>query len=124
MDDQVIIDWYWERSEYAIVATKKKYGSYCHRVSYTILQNREDTEECLNDLYMKAWESIPPTRPLRLGAYLTKIVRNLALQRYFYLHSIQEIATTHQLGESHVKMTLKRTRDALQRALEAEGVRV
>ena len=180
MDDQVIIDWYWERSEYAIVATKKKYGSYCHRVSYNILQNHEDTEECLNDLYMKAWESIPPTRPLRLGAYLTKIVRNLALQRYkknhakkrgggevplvyeelehvltesmkdedlvdvlnefladlprltrvmfmqryFYLHSIQEIATTHQLGESHVKMTLKRTRDALQRALEAEGVRV
>lgn len=59
MDDQVIIDWYWERSEYAIVATKKKYGSYCHRVSYNILQNREDTEECLNDLYMKAWESIP-----------------------------------------------------------------
>lgn len=44
MDDQVIIDWYWERSEYAIVATKKKYGSYCHRVSYNILQNREDTE--------------------------------------------------------------------------------
>ncbi|MET2869621.1 hypothetical protein ABXV15_02885 [Exiguobacterium profundum] len=66
MDDQVIIDWYWERSEYAIVATKKKYGSYCHRVSNNILQNREDTEECLNDLYMKAWESIPPTRPFRL----------------------------------------------------------
>ena len=44
MDDQVIIDWYWERSEYAIVATKKKYGSYCHRFSYNILQNHEDTE--------------------------------------------------------------------------------
>jgi RNA polymerase sigma-70 factor (ECF subfamily) len=62
-----------------------------------------------------------------LNAFLADLPRQtrmMFMQRYFYLHSIQEIAKNHQLGESHVKMTLKRTRDALQRALEAEGIRV
>jgi RNA polymerase sigma-70 factor (ECF subfamily) len=57
-------------------------------------------------------------------AELPRLTRVIFMQRYFYLQSIQEIAKNHQLGESHVKMTLKRTRDALQRALEAEGIRV
>ena len=82
MDDQVIIDWYWQRSEYAIVATKRKYGRYCQTISYNILHNQEDAEECVNDTYMKAWEAIPPTRPQRFGAFLAKIVRNLSLHRY------------------------------------------
>ncbi|WP_214825523.1 RNA polymerase sigma factor [Exiguobacterium algae] len=87
MDDQVIIDWYWQRSEYAIVATKRKYGRYCQTISYNILHNREDAEECVNDTYMKVWEAIPPTRPRRLGAFLAKVVRNLSLNRYELYHA-------------------------------------
>lgn len=82
MDDQTIIDLYWERSERAIEATAKKYGGYCHTISYNILHNREDADECVNDMYMKAWQAIPPIRPVRLAAYLAKLVRNVSLHKY------------------------------------------
>lgn len=82
MDDNQIIDLYWARSETAIWETAKKYGNYCHHIAYNILYNREDSEECVNDTWLRTWEAIPPTRPERLSAFLGKITRNLALQRY------------------------------------------
>ncbi|WP_058764277.1 RNA polymerase sigma factor [Exiguobacterium chiriqhucha] len=82
MDDQAIIDLYWQRSERAIEATAQKYGGYCHTISYNILHSREDADECVNDTYMKAWQAIPPTRPVRLAAYLAKLVRNVSLNMY------------------------------------------
>ena len=82
MKDHEIIELYWARNESAITATTEKYGNYCHTIAYNILRNKEDAEECANDTYLGAWNSIPPQRPSRLSIYLGKITRNLALNRY------------------------------------------
>ena len=82
MDDRQIIALYNERSEAALSETAKKYGRYCRTVAYNILYNEEDSEECVNDTWLRAWESIPPQCPERLSAFLGKITRNLALNRY------------------------------------------
>ena len=84
MEDRAIVDLYWERDERAIRETQKKFERYCHRIAYNILSSDEDAEECVNDTYLRAWESIPPQRPSVLSAFLGKITRNLALNRYFY----------------------------------------
>lgn len=65
MDDKQILDLYWERSEVAISETSKKYGKYCRYIAFNILHNDEDSEECVNDTYLRAWNSIPPNRPYR-----------------------------------------------------------
>ena len=67
MRDHEIIELYWARNESAITATAEKYGSYCHTIAYNILRNKEDAEECANDTYLGAWNSIPPQRPNRLS---------------------------------------------------------
>lgn len=84
MEDQKIVELYWERSEAAISETQKKYGRYCHYIAYHILYSDEDAEECVNDTYIKAWNAIPPHRPQLLSAFLGKITRNTALDRYTY----------------------------------------
>ena len=81
MEDKQIIDLYWERSERAIEATAEKYGQYCRAIANNILHNNEDVEECVNDTYLNAWNSMPPNRPNRLAAYLGRITRNLSLNR-------------------------------------------
>ena len=82
MRDYEIVDLYWKRSEAAIAETSAKYGSYCHAISYNILNNDEDAEECVNDTWLGAWNSMPPQRPNRLAVYLGKITRNFSLNRY------------------------------------------
>ena len=82
MEDNKIIELYWERSQTAITETQNKYGRYCHYIAYNILYSNEDSEECVNDTYLRAWDSMPPHRPERLSAFLGKITRNLALDRY------------------------------------------
>lgn len=82
MDDNQIIQLYFDRSEDAISQTAVKYGNYCHTIAYNILHDFEDSEECVNDTYLKAWGIIPPRRPKRLAAFLGKITRNLSLDRY------------------------------------------
>ena len=82
MNDQEIIALYWAKQERAISATAEKYGSYCHTIAYNILYDYFDAEECVNDTYLGAWNSIPPQRPNRLTAFLGRITRNLALNRY------------------------------------------
>lgn len=83
-EDAEIVQLYWDRNELAIPATSEKYGSYCRAIAGNILGSREDAEECVNDTYLRAWNSIPPSRPGLLSAYLGKITRNLALNRYRY----------------------------------------
>lgn len=82
MEDGQIVQLYWERSEDAIAETAEKYGAYCHSISYGILRNNQDAEECVTDTYLRAWNAIPPQRPVRLPAFLGKITRNLSLDRY------------------------------------------
>ncbi len=87
MEDRKIIELFNERSETAISETAEKYGKYCHVIAYNILYNEEDTQECVNDTYLKAWESIPPQIPNKLSAFLGKITRNLAISKYRYNNS-------------------------------------
>ena len=82
MDDSAIIELFFARSEQAIRELDGKYGKTCHRLSYNILYNSQDAEECVNDAYLGAWNAIPPARPNPLLAFLCRIVRNLSLMRY------------------------------------------
>ena len=82
MEDTAIIDLYWKRDEQAIVETDLKYGKYCHTVAYNVLNDIEDSRECVNDTWLRAWNSMPPKRPSVLRAFLAKITRNLAFDRY------------------------------------------
>ena len=82
MEDERIIGMYFERDEGAVTQTAIKYGAYCYTVSYAILACREDCEECVNDTYMRAWNSIPPTRPKNFKMFLAKIARNLSFDRW------------------------------------------
>ncbi len=82
MDDSTIVTLYWERQEQALKETDKKYGPYCWTISYNILKNRQDVEECVNDTYIRAWDSMPPQRPQSLRVYLGTIARNLSINCY------------------------------------------
>ncbi len=84
MDDKQIIDLFFERSEAAISKTADKYGKYCYHIAYNILHNEQDSEECVNDAYLRVWNAIPPQNPNNLMTFLGKITRNLALDRYKY----------------------------------------
>lgn len=82
MNDERIIELFFERSEQAITELDKKYGRVFYSVSYNILKDREDAEECVNDAYLGTWNAIPPARPNPLLAFVCKIVRNVSLKRY------------------------------------------
>ena len=85
MDDTKIIDLYFCRNESAIAETSRKYGGYLNQIAYNILRCREDTEEIVEDTYLAAWNSIPPTKPLVLKHFLSRITRNLSFTRLDYL---------------------------------------
>lgn len=85
MEDTKIIELYWARVEDAIRETAVKYGKLFHQVANNILVNHEDSEECVNDTYLAAWNNMPPKWPDHLPAFLGKITRNLALKKYEYL---------------------------------------
>ena len=184
MKDDEIISLFWKRDEQAIAAAADKYGSYCRSISYHILYNNEDAQECVNDTWLGAWKSIPPQRPNRLSTYLGKITRNLSLnrfkqyntekrglgqtelvlseledcipaennieqvieemtlvksinqflraqplqkrnifiRRYWYLHSIRDIAAFYGMSESKTASLLFRMRNELKACLEKEGI--
>ena len=81
LTDQAIIQLYWDRNENAITETDIAYGTYCRTISGTILGNREDAEECVNDTYLHTWNTLPPQKPAKLSAYLGRICRNLSIDR-------------------------------------------
>lgn len=85
MEDEEIYQLYWRRSEQAITATHEKYGGWCQGIAYRILNAREESEECVSDTYFTVWNRIPPQKPRIFRAWLGKITRNLALDRYRYL---------------------------------------
>ena len=82
MEDQGIIALFFDRSEQAIEETDKKYGGYCYSIAYNILFNREDSEECVSDTYLAAWNTIPPRRPNFLNAFLAKMTRHISIDRW------------------------------------------
>lgn len=82
LEDRKIIELFFERSEQAIIELSKKYGSVCSKVAFNILNNKQDTEECVNDAYLGTWNTIPPQNPNPLLSYVCRIVRNLAIKKY------------------------------------------
>ena len=106
MEDEAIIALYWQRSEEAIIQTDRKYGRYCRSIAFNILENDDDTDECLNDTYLKAWNIIPPKRPTFLSALLAKITRNLALDR-------QKFSRAEKRGGGQVPLVLEELADCV-----------
>ena len=93
------------------------------------MNNKEDSEECVNDTYLRAWNTILPKQPARLRTFLGKITRNLSIEkrkmfvrRYWYFSSVKEIAKDFGISESKVTVTLFRTRQMLKEVMEKEGV--
>lgn len=181
MKDEEIIRLYFDRCESAIAESDEKYGAYCEKIADNILHNKSDNEECVNDTWIKAWNTIPPTVPLKLSVFFGRITRNLAIDRYrrqksekngagqiavcldelnecigdgknladeldlketldgflyalnadsrrifmlryWYMYPIKQIASMCNMSEGAVKMSLQRTRNALKKHLEKEGV--
>ena len=81
MEDREIVELYWQRSEEAIPETTAKFGGYCRTIAYNILANAQDAEECVNDTWLKAWNSMPTNRPTLLAPYLGKLTRWISLTR-------------------------------------------
>ena len=96
MDDKQIVNLFLERNEDAIKETEKKYSRYCSFIASNVLVSKEDCEECVNDTYLRAWNSIPPNKPSNLKAFLGKITRNLALDRLDH-NTAQKRSTDAQL---------------------------
>ena len=87
MEDKKIVDMYWARNEEAITQTSVKYGGMMHATSKSIVGSHEDAEECVNDAYLAAWNSMPENRPTYLGGYMARIIRNISLNRYDRNHA-------------------------------------
>ena len=110
MDDEKIIELFFQRSEQGIRELDRKYGKLCRSLAYRIVNDRQDAEECVSDAYLGAWNAIPPARPVPLLPYLVKIVRNLSLKAYWrkaaakrggaYTLALEEIAACVSGGES------------------------
>ena len=87
MEDAKIIELYWQRQEQAIAATAEKYGPYCTAIAHHILHSERDVEECVSDTWLAAWNAMPPHRPSILSAFLGRLTRNLAFNRYTRAHA-------------------------------------
>ncbi len=121
MEDRKIIDLYLQRDEQAISATSEKYGIYCKSIAMNILGNNQDAEECVNDTYLHAWNSIPPHNPNVLSTFLGKITRNLSFNRY--KHNKAE-----KRGGGEISLVLDELAecltdgDSVEKAYESEGL--
>ena len=87
MEDYQIVDLYWSRSESAIAQTEQKYGRMLMGISVPLVPTVQDAEECVSDTYLAAWNSMPDERPVYLGAFLSKIVRRLSINKYRSSHT-------------------------------------
>lgn len=99
MKDMEIINMYWDRDERAITESQSCYGNYCHSIAYRILRDQEDSEECVNDTWLRAWNAIPPNRPNRLAVFLGTITRNLSFDRWKYKNA-------HKRGKGEMEIAL------------------
>ena len=98
MNDSEIIGLYFRRDESAIAETSQKYGKMLTGISYNVLCDRGDAEECVNDTYLTAWDTIPPEKPEVFSAYLAKIVKNHSIDRYRKKNSMKRKDSTYALS--------------------------
>ena len=104
MEDDRIVELYWARDEAALNETSLKYGSFIYAIAQNVLSSAQDSEECVNDTYLNAWNSIPPARPSSLKAFLAKIVRNLALDRW-------RTSNAKKRGEGNIALAFEEMED-------------
>ena len=95
MEDFKIIRLLFERDESAIEIVSRQFGSYCRKIAYNVLRDAEDVDECLNDVWMRLWESIPPNEPQSLSAYVATITRNTAIDIYKRKHAEKRIQSEY-----------------------------
>ena len=95
MEDNQIVDLYWQRSDLAISETNQKYGRYCHTIAYNICGIAEDAEECVNDTWFRAWNLMPDQRPPVLSAFLGCITRSISIDRIKAKNRIKQIGRAH-----------------------------
>ena len=98
MEDKQIVALYWARDENAIRETERKYGAYLSKIAYNILSDQEDSQECVNDTYLKAWNSMPEHRPQVLSTYLGKIIRQLSIDVFRKRHAQKRYASEYALS--------------------------
>lgn len=113
MDDARIVELYWERNEKAITETANKYSSYLNSISYNILVNSEDAQECVNDTYHDAWNSMPPHRPSILSTFLGKITRRIAIDRFRKKKAVK-------CGGSEITLALEELEDCVAGSSDVE----
>lgn len=99
MEDSMIVDLFFERSESAITELSIKYGPICLRTAENITLSKEDAQECVNDAYLGVWNAIPPTRPDPLLAFLLRIVRNISINRVQYNNAVKRGGRYQELKE-------------------------
>ncbi len=105
MNDKDIIQLFFARSQQALTELSQKYGKLCFHIALNILKCNEDAEECENDTYLKTWNSVPPDNPTYLNAYVSRIVRNLALSKYRYNH--------RKMRDNHLQVYLSELQDCI-----------
>ena len=98
MEDSRIVELYWQKNADAIKETNSKYGAYCFAIADNILHNKEDSEECVNDTWLNAWNAMPPQKPTKLQMFLAKITRNLSFNR-FNARSAESEYEARELGQ-------------------------
>ena len=98
MEDEQILDLYWQRDEAAIRETERKYGTYLTRIAYGIIANNEDSQESVSDAYLRAWNSIPPHRPSVFSAYLAKLTRRSAIDIFRQRHREKRFVNEYALS--------------------------
>lgn len=113
MEDKEIVSLYLKRSESAVKETADKYGAYCYKIAFNILQNDSDAEETVNDTYLGVWNSIPPHIPGCFRAYIGGIARNLSLKKYRFLN-------TQKHGEGQVPLALQELSECIPSAKTIE----
>ena len=145
-EDAEIVEMLWQRSDEGLPWVERKYKHLCYRIAMNLLGQHEDAEECVNDVYLAVWDTIPPNRPDSLMAYVGKVTRNIAvnclrkreafltslsaedraimLRRYYDGDPIEEIAGDMGLRAGTVRVRLHRLRDRLREHLESRGISI
>ena len=93
MDESLIVDLLWRRSEDALTVCASQFGAYCHRIAMNVMHNGDDADECVNETWLKVWDAIPPAKPDKLRAFIGKVTRNISINRYNSDHAQKRVRT-------------------------------